>query len=402
MSVHLGLSLGGGAQFTLQGRNLAVENTRRRLQVAFALGLVRGGAELVQLGLQVTDAVESGLLGFPAGVERGQLLVLVGLVSPDRGQAFHRRRILLVGEGQFLHGEPVHGPPQLVDLLRRGVDLHPEPGGGLIHQVDGLVRQLAAGDVAVGQRCGGHQCGVRDGDLVVCLVAFLQAAEDADGVLHAGLANVDLLEPALQGGVLLDVLAVLVQRGGADQPQLAAGQHGLEHVAGIHRGLPRGTGAHHRVDLVDERDDLAVRVLDLLQHSLEPLLELAAVLGAGHHGREVQRDQGLAAQAFRDVAGHDPLGQAFDDGGLAHAGFADDDGVVLGAAAQHLDDAPDLGVAADDRVQLPGPRHRRQVRAELLQRLEGVFRVRAGDLPVAADTRQGGEQRLMGGTGVAH
>ena len=145
-----------------------------------------------------------------------------------------------------------------------------------------------------------------------------------------------------------------------------------------------------------------VRVLDLLQDGLEPLLELAAVLGAGHHGREVQGDQGLAAQAFRDVAGHDALGQAFDDGRLAHAGLADDDGVVLGAAAQHLDDAPDLGVAADHRVQLARARHRGEVRAELLQGLEGVFRVRAGDLAVAADTRQGGEQRLMGGTGVAH
>ena len=216
-----------------------------------------------------------------------------------------------------------------------------------------------------------------------------------------GSPDVDLLEAALQGGVLLDVLAVLVQRGGADQPQLAAGQHGLEHVAGIHGALPRGARPHHGVDLVDERDDLAVRVLDFLQDGLEPFLEFAAVLGARHHGRQVQGDEGLAAQAFRDVAGHDPLGQALDDGRLAHAGLADDHRVVLGAAAQHLDDAPDLGIPADHGVQLAGAGHRRQVGAELLQRLEGVFRIRAGDLAVAADARQGGEQRLMGGAGVA-
>ena len=55
-----------------------------------------------------------------------------------------------------------------------------------------------------------------------------------------GLADEDLLEAALQRGVLLDLLAVLVQRGGADHPQLAAGQHRLEHVAGVHRALAAG------------------------------------------------------------------------------------------------------------------------------------------------------------------
>ena len=51
-------------------------------------------------------------------------------------------------------------------------------------------------------------------------------------------------------------------------------------------------------------------------------------------------------------------------------------GVVLGPAAQHLDDAADLGVAADHRVQLAGAGDRGEVGAVLLQRLEGVFGVR--------------------------
>ena len=46
-----------------------------------------------------------------------------------------------------------------------------------------------------------------------------------------------------------------------------------------------GAGAHDRVQLVDEGDDLALGVGDLLEHGLQPLLELAAVLGAGHHRR---------------------------------------------------------------------------------------------------------------------
>ena len=72
------------------------------------------------------------------------------------------------------------------------------------------------------------------------------------------LADVHLLEAALEGGVLLDVLAVLVERGGADHAQLAAGEHRLDHVAGVHRALG-GAGADDGVQLVDEGDDLARR-----------------------------------------------------------------------------------------------------------------------------------------------
>ncbi len=44
-----------------------------------------------------------------------------------------------------------------VDLGRHGVDLDAEPAGGLVDEVDRLVRQEAAGDVAVRQHRGGDQ-----------------------------------------------------------------------------------------------------------------------------------------------------------------------------------------------------------------------------------------------------
>ena len=58
------------------------------------------------------------------------------------------------------------------------------------------------------------------------------------------------------------------------------------------------------------------------------------------------------AQRLGDVAGDDALGEALDDRGLADAGLADQHRVVLGAAGEDLDDAADLVVAADDRVEL--------------------------------------------------
>ena len=44
-------------------------------------------------------------------------------------------------------------------------------------------------------------------------------------------------------------------------------------------------GADDGVQLVDEEDDAALALLDLVEHGLEPLLELAAVLGAGERAR---------------------------------------------------------------------------------------------------------------------
>ena len=165
------------------------------------------------------------------------------------------------------------------------------------------------------------------------------------------LADVHRLEAALERGVLLDVLAVLVERGRADHAQLAAGQHRLEHVAGVHRALGRAR-ADDGVQLVDEGDDLAVGVGDLLEHRLEALLELAAVLGAGDHRarssemrRLFFRLSGTSPSTMRRAR---PSTMAV----LPTPGLADEHGVVLGAPGEHLDDAADLVVAADDRVEL--------------------------------------------------
>ena len=142
-----------------------------------------------------------------------------------------------------------------------------------------------------------------------------------------GLAHGDGLEPALQGRVLLDVLAVLVQGGGADDADLAAGQSGLEDVGGVHGALGRAC-AHDGVQLVDEQDDVA-GLLHLVDGVLDALLELAAVLGAGHHAGQVQRQDALVQQLLGHVAGGDALGQTLGDGRLAHAGLTDQHGVVL-------------------------------------------------------------------------
>ncbi|MNX72977.1 hypothetical protein D3C86_1043530 [compost metagenome] len=106
------------------------------------------------------------------------------------------------------------------------------------------------------------------------------------------------------------------------------------------------------MQLVDEDDIAAVVLAQLFQHGLQAFFELAAELGAGQQGRQVQGQHALAAQALGHFVVDDALRQAFDDGGLAHAGLTDQHRIVLGAALQDLDGAADFVVAADDRVQL--------------------------------------------------
>jgi hypothetical protein len=105
------------------------------------------------------------------------------------------------------------------------------------------------------------------------------------------------------------------------------------------------------VQLVDEEDDV-LGAAHLVHHRLDALLELAAVLGAGDHHREVQHHEALVLEDLRHLAVDDVLRQALDDGRLADARLAQQHGVVLAAAAEDLDDALDLVLAADDRVEV--------------------------------------------------
>ena len=158
--------------------------------------------------------------------------------------------------------ELAHAALRLVELERRRVDLHAQARRGLVDEVDRLVGQEAVGDVAVGEHGGGDERRVADAHAVVRLVALLQPAQDRDRVRDRRLADEDRLEAPLERGVLLDVLAVLVERRRADRAQLAAREHRLEQVRGVDGALRRA-GADDRVQLVDEEDDLALGVLDL-------------------------------------------------------------------------------------------------------------------------------------------
>ena len=141
---------------------------------------------------------------------------------------------------------------------------------------------------------------------------------------------------------------------------------------------------------------------DFLQHRLQALLELAAVLRAGQQQRHVEHEHALVLQRIGHLAGDDALRQAFDDGGLADARLADQHRVVLGAPLQHLDRAADLVVAADHRVELAHARALGEVERVFLQRLALAFGLGAVDLLAAAHRVDRGFERLARQAVAAH
>ena len=103
------------------------------------------------------------------------------------------------------------------------------------------------------------------------------------------------------------------------------------------------------MDFVDEQDG-ARRILQLIEDRFQPLLEIAAVAGAGKQRAHVQGKNGRSVQHLRHFAIDDPARQTFGDRGLADARIADIERIVLGSPAQDLDRALDLGLPADQGV----------------------------------------------------
>ena len=284
-----------------------------------------------------------------------------------------RPLVLLVGDGLVLVAlQLFEALLQPAPVGGRGARAQPHPGPGLVHEVDGLVGQEALGDVAVGQLHRGPQRLLGVAHLVVGLVPVAQPVQDLDRVGAARLGHHDRLEAAGERRVGLDVAAVLVQRRRADDVQLAAGQRRLEHVPGVHGAAPAvaapAARADHRVQLVDEDDQLVAVRADLVDQRPQPLLEVAAVAGARDDAGELQLHHAAPDEGVRDVAVGDALGDALDHRRLADAGLADEHRVVLGAAREHLDGLLDLVGPAHDGVELPGPGRGGEVLAELVER----------------------------------
>ncbi len=346
----------------------AVLQLRRFAVVAPALRALDLQAQLLELFLELALALDGFLLLLPAGHQRRVLFLQIGELLLELLEALLRGLVFLFSQRLALDLELHHATIDLVELGGHRVDFHPQLRRRFVDEIDRLVRQEAIGDVAVREHRRRHDRRVLDANAVMNLVPLPQPAQDADGVFDGRLADDDRLEPPLERRVLFDVLPVFVERGRADRVELASREHRLEHVRRVHRSFRRA-GADDRVKLVDEEDNLPLGLRDFVENRLETVFELAAVLRARDERAHVERDDFLLLEPLGHVLLDDAPGQPFDDGGLADAGLADENRIVLRAAREHLNDAANLFVAPDDRIELAAARKLRQIAPVFFERL---------------------------------
>ena len=288
----------------------------------------------------------------------------------------------------------------LTHRLGRAIRGDASAGAGLVDEVDGLIGQEAVLNVAVGEVRGGLDSTLCVTHMVVLLVARLERGQNLDRVLDARLLDIDGLEATLKGRILGEVLAELLCRRGADNLEGTAREHGLEHGARVDGALGR-TGTDDGVHLVDKQDDV-VGFGCLLDHVLEALLKLTAILGARDKTRQVERPDVLVHKVLGHVAGSDLLRQALDDGRLAHTGVTQDKRVVLGAARKDLHHALDFLFAANHGIELAVARLLREVSGELPERigatpllLRGVRAAKERQARAGATGAGSGERTLL-------
>ena len=222
----------------------------------------------------------------------------------------------------------------------------------LVNDIDCLVRQVPFVDVLLGEFSCSTQCIETVLDLVMLLESALEPLENVDRLLDRRLVDVDLLEAARQGAVLLEDVAKLRIGCRTDTAQLPRGKRRLQQVGGIH-GATRGRARpDDGMDLVDKENDVLL-LLQLGEHRFQSLLEIPAILGPRDKRSEVKCiDQGIGKH-LGYITIDNLLGHALRDCGFADTGFTDEQRIVLAPAAKNLDGTLHLEVPPDERVDAP-------------------------------------------------
>ena len=165
---------------------------------------------------------------------------------------------------------------------------------------------------------------------------------------------------------------IFIERRCTNAMQLAARQCWLDEVGRVHRAFAFAS-AHKRMHFVDEQYDVALGLLDLVEHALQPLFKLAAIFCPCNQRAHIEREQFAVLQAIGHIAIGDAQCQPLGNRGFANAGLADQHGIILGTAGEDLDGTADFFVAADDGVKFTRARNFRQVAGKFLERVIAVF-----------------------------
>ena len=121
---------------------------------------------------------------------------------------------------------------------------------------------------------------------MVPLQSGLQGPKNAQGRLRIRLLHTDGAEPALQGGILFNILPVFFPGGGPNHLQFSPAQGRLEDVGSVNGPL-RCPGTYNGVHLIHKEDHIRAAP-DLRQHIPEPLLKFSPVFCPRHQAGHIQ------------------------------------------------------------------------------------------------------------------
>ena len=344
--------------------------------VALALGFVGFKFQVLDINLILLNLVDLLLFALPLSLLLRFLFLEVSDFLVQLGELL---LVILTLDGLALNLQLLDTAGNLVQGFRHRVHLHTEAGGSFIHQVNRLIRQETVGDVPARKLDGSDDGVILDTHLVMVLVFLLQTTEDGDGIHFARFIDHNNLETTLQRLVLLEILLVFVQGGGTDGPEFAPCEGRLQDVGCVHRAFTLA-GTDQRVDFVDEEDNLAVALRNLIDDSLQTLLELSFVLRTGNQRTHIERENLFRLQILRDIATDDTVRQPLGNRRLTDTRLANQDRVVLRTAAQNLEDTADFLVAADDRVEFSAPGTLVQVDSVFVQGVVRILGRLAGNL----------------------
>jgi len=113
------------------------------------------------------------------------------------------------------------------------------------------------------------------------------------------------------------------------------------------------------VSFVYEDDYRLGRALHFVDHRLQAILKLAFDSRTRLQQSQIKRAQGDILEWIGHITAHDTQCEAFHDRGLADPGLTREDGIVLSAARQDVNNLANLKVSAQHWVNLPGARFSR-------------------------------------------
>ena len=257
---------------------------------------------------------------------------------------------------------------QLGDLLALKIHIRTS----LIQKVDRFIRQESVCDISFRKYHALTGDLRRNGNAVELSIGLGNALHDLACLFDSRFRNIHRLETALKGGILLDMLAVLIEGSGTDDLDLTSGKGRLQDISSIHTAF-RITGTHQIVDLIDHQDDIAA-LLDLTDQALHAALKLTAELGARNQCSKIKQEYFLIPKLVGHLACCDPLGKTFRDGRLTDTGLADQTGVILLTAVEDLDHTLRLNISADHLIQLSGLSSASQIHTVAVQEfMLGLF-----------------------------